>query len=131
MDPITRADLLRLAFEGRRRGENYSRELALLVLAGSHERAPLLALQAQGRAVSASRREDGAGGGWRRTVNVPILPPNLPPEVTRDLALAVLAEESSNRHQAVLEVVRRHAESICRAWAEEIRRQDRKQQGQP
>lgn len=38
-DPITRADLLRLAFEERRRAENYARELALLVLAGSDERA--------------------------------------------------------------------------------------------
>lgn len=39
MDPITRVDLLRLAFDERRRSENYTRELALLVLAGSTERA--------------------------------------------------------------------------------------------
>lgn len=60
-----------------------------------------------------------------------MLPPNLPVDVEREITLALLAEEPSNLHQAVLEVVRRHAESVCRAWAEEIRQQDRARRGQP
>jgi hypothetical protein len=45
-----------------------------------------------------------------------ILPPNLPPEVTRDLALALLAAGPGDRVRAAREVVGRHEESVHRAW---------------
>ena len=45
-----------------------------------------------------------------------ILPPNLPPEVTREIALALLAAAPGDRARAVREVVRRHEESVHRAW---------------
>ncbi len=49
-------------------------------------------------------------------MTAPILPPNLPVEVERDLALALLAAAPGDRARAVREVVRRHKEIVHRAW---------------
>lgn len=49
-----------------------------------------------------------------------ILPPNLPPEVTREIALAVLAAGPGVQDQAVREVVRCHTDSVHRAWEDSV-----------
>jgi hypothetical protein len=45
-----------------------------------------------------------------------ILPPSLPVEVEREIALAVLAATPGDRERFVREVVKRHAEIVHRAW---------------
>lgn len=55
------------------------------------------------------------------TCPAPILPPNLPPAIVRELALAYLgAPPGEDRDRAVREVVRLRADEIHRAWEKAV-----------